>query len=118
MGCKVKGLWQAEAGGASREPLVWEAQSCRLQVRVFKAQVHSSTHSTKPLAFYGKTDFYLKNKLALPGEKERAFCDPIQRWAKGPEVLQAKQISLESSFEFQRVLMTFSDMEPQTRSGV
>lgn len=62
--------------------LACESETWRLQVKVLKAQVHSSTQSTKPLAFEGKTDFYLKNKLEFLGEKRRAVWDPTQRRVK------------------------------------
>lgn len=52
----------------------------RLQMNILNARVPSSTRSTKPFAFYEKTDFYLKNKLELLGEGGGAVFDPVWRW--------------------------------------
>lgn len=56
------------------------AQTWRRKANVFKVRVPSPTCSEKPSAFYGKTDFYLKNKPESLGERG-AVSAPARRWS-------------------------------------
>lgn len=56
------------------------AQTWRCKANVFKVRVSSPTCSAKPSAFYGKTDFYLKNKPESLGERG-AVSAPARRWS-------------------------------------